>query len=80
MKDNKWTTILALAFAVWFALTGWIWTSLINIFVGYPVGLAALILYRKERKRVPSDRLNNWVLIVLIAGWLISIFAILLYK
>jgi len=73
--NSKWYTKLAMVFAIWFALTSWLWTYLMNIFISYPFGVIALLLFLKERKRDPQNVLNNRVLLVLIAGWIISIVA-----
>jgi len=78
--NGPWYTKLAMVFAIWFALTSWLWTYLMNIFISYPFGVAALLLFLKERKRDPQNILNNRVLLVLIAGWIISIVAAVVIK
>ena len=77
---NRWHIYLAFGFAIWFALTGWLWTSLINIFIAYPFGVAALLIYIRERRQNPNNPLNRKVFIVLIVGWIVSIGAALLFK
>jgi hypothetical protein len=76
--NNKWYTYLALVFAIWFALSSWIWVYLFNVFFSYPFGAVAILLYFFEKKRNPGNYLNKWVLIILIAGWLSSLVVMLL--
>jgi uncharacterized membrane protein YdcZ (DUF606 family) len=71
---------VALVCAIWFAITGWIWTWLFAIFFSYPVGLIALLIYLFERRKNPENSLNNKILWILIAGWIASILAMLLFK
>jgi hypothetical protein len=71
---------VALVCAIWFAITGWIWARLFAIFFSYPLGLTALLLYLFERKKNPENSLNNKILWILIAGWIVSILAMLLFR
>ena len=75
-----WYTYVALVCAVWFALTGWVWTYLFNIFFSYPFGALALLLYFFEKKKNPQNDLNKWTAVVLAVGWLASILAMLIIK
>jgi hypothetical protein len=80
VTNNKWYTWVALVFAIWFALTSWLWAWLLNIFLSYPFGLAALIIYFIGRKHAPGNKLNRAVLIILALGWLSSIVSALLIR
>jgi len=77
---SKWYNGIALVFAIWFALTSWLWTYLMNIFISYPFGVVALLLYLKRRKIEPESKANKSVLLILIAGWIISIVAAVLFQ
>ncbi len=63
--------VIALVFAIWFALTGWM--SFYAIYASFPFGLAALILYFTGRWHSPGSKLNRAVLWVLIVGLVTSI-------
>ncbi len=79
MKDTKWYTILALILAIWFVLTSWLWVWVLNLFISFPIGLVALILYFVGRRQSPGSRLNKIVLILLIAGFCSSVITIFLF-
>ena len=64
-------TIIALLCAVWFALTSWM--SVYAIWLSYPFGLAALLLYFIGRFHSPGSKLNQAVLWILIVGLAVSI-------
>jgi hypothetical protein len=76
----RWYTYVALACAIWFALTSWIWIWLFAIFFSYPIGLIALFLWLYERRKNPENSMNSRVLWILIAGWISSILAMTIFK
>ncbi len=46
--------ILGLLFSTWFALTGWFWVYLVNLFYSYPAAILAIIcwlLIRADKKK-----------------------------
>lgn len=77
---TKWYTWVALVLAVWFALTSWMWFWLFNLIFSYPFGLVALALWWLGRKQNATNKINRAVFWILMAGWISSILAILMFK
>jgi hypothetical protein len=83
MKDGKRALLyncLALAGAIWFLLTGWIWGYLANLFISYPVACVGLALWFRARKLNPASLLNRMTLGIFIFGFIVSIAALFIYK
>ena len=58
---------VALACAIWFALTSWIWAYLMNVWMSLPVGLIATGLWLRSRKlghRSTVSRATGTILVV----------------
>ena len=64
----------------WFLLTSWVWTYLANVFISLPVGILGMVLWSKARSYGPSSRLTRSALLFHIAGVILSVFALTLYK
>ena len=82
MKTNKAIDfyIASIICGLWFLYFGTVWTYLINLIIGYPAGLTGLWLWNKAKKLNPESRLNKISLVILIAGLVVSIVALFLYK
>ena len=72
--------VIGLVCAIWFLLTGWIWAYLICVVVSYPFAIIALFLCRAGKKLAPGATLNRIAWGVLIAGSVLSITALFLYR
>lgn len=48
--------ILGLLFAIWFALTAWVWPYYANLFISLPFGLLSLLFYVQGKKVDTKDR------------------------
>jgi O-antigen/teichoic acid export membrane protein len=73
-------SVIAFICALWFLLTGWIWTYLMALVLAYPVGLLSLFLYWKDSRTKPSLRLNRITLWTLRVGLAVSLGSILLFR
>lgn len=62
---------LGVIFALWFALTAWVWAYFMALFIAYPFGLMAYLIRRSLR----SDERprNNLISGILIAGLIFSV-------
>ncbi len=63
----------ALACAIWFLLTGWLWAYLVNLIVAYPFGILGLVLWYKGKKTEGNSKRYKVVEIILLTGLAASI-------
>lgn len=75
MKSNKANIffIISLIAAIWFLLTSWCWFYILNIWISFPFGILALVLWKKGLKTDPDLTRFKIIPIVLICGTLTSI-------
>lgn len=76
MSKNDLLFYLALIFAIWFLFTGIFWVYWIALFIAYPAGIIALILWTKIKK--DKKQRNKVIPLILIIACLLSI-GILVY-
>lgn len=80
MKFNKSAVLfyVGMICAIWFALTGWLWLYWAALFIAYPFGLVGFIVWLVIKKY--NQRRATWLARILIAGLIISLFVLSLYK
>jgi hypothetical protein len=71
--------LLALACAIWFLLTGWLWAYLANLFIAYPVAVLGFYFWRKG-KGVSENRLNKIAGWLLIVGLIVSVASLFVFR
>lgn len=64
-------------FAIWFAWGGMLWLNNYALIIGYPVGLASLLIWFKIRKE--KRKRTKWIPNILIAGLILSL-GVLAYR
>lgn len=69
--------ILSIICGVWFLLTSWFWTFLINMIISFPVGIVGIVLWYYARKSDPSSKLAKASLYLHVAGLASSILTLL---
>jgi hypothetical protein len=70
----------SLFLAIWFALTGFIWTYLANIFISFPFGVLSFYLLNKG-KQIDPNKSRYWITIsFLVAGGIVSLIALMFFK
>ncbi len=62
---------------IWFLLTSWLWTYLMNLVISLPFGIIGMILWYKGMKADPVNKWNKAALIVHIAGLTTSILTLI---
>lgn len=62
----------------WFLVTSWVWAYFANLIISYPVALLGLFLWSRGKKLNPGSRANKIALWLLIAGFVISIIALII--
>lgn len=75
-KLPKYLNIIGVVFAVWFALTSWLWTYNSALIISYPFGLVSMLVLLFSPSKYGKVTMK-WLLII---GFIISISAILLYR
>ena len=75
MKNSKTKVffVIALMAAVWFLLSSWCWFYILNIWLSFPFGILALILWKKGTKAEPSLTRFKVIPIILTLGVLSSL-------
>lgn len=69
---------LAIAFAVWFALTAWLWTYLANVVISLPAGIISAILWFKGGGSDPNAGRYKRIPIIWGVGILTSVIVLFL--
>jgi hypothetical protein len=64
---------LAVLFAVWFALTAWVWTYLANVFIALPAGIISVVLWFKGGSTDPNTQRYQRIPIIWGVGILFSL-------
>jgi hypothetical protein len=64
---------------LWFMLTAWLWTYLMNLVISLPFGIIGMILWNKGRKADPNNKWNKIALAVHMAGLVVSIAAFIIF-
>jgi hypothetical protein len=64
--------------AIWFALTGIVWTYCGALFIAYPFGLLSFILWRVLVKREHKKR-NKIIPVTLLIGLALSLIVLICY-
>lgn len=72
--------LTALLCGIWFVLTGWFWPYLANVFISFPFALLGLYCWRQGRRTAPASLLNRVAGGFLLAGAVLSLAALLLFK
>lgn len=70
-KKDDWLFVVALLFAVWFLATGIFWVYWAALYISFPAGLVAFIIWKNIKKDARPR--NNAILVILICGLLISL-------
>lgn len=78
LKRNNGLFIIAILFALWFAIAGMVWVYWFNIILAYPFGLVAFFIWRHIRK--DGKERNKVIPIILIIGLLASLGALALIR
>ena len=78
LKRNNGLFIIAILFALWFAIAGIFWVYFINLILAYPFGIAAFFIWRYIRK--DGKERNKVIPIILIIGLLASLGALALIR
>nr|WP_121269792.1 hypothetical protein [Pedobacter schmidteae] len=73
---NKLPNIIGIIFAVWFALTSWLWTYNAALVISYPFGLISLLILLFSASKYGKVTIKY----LLLAGFITSILAILMYR
>jgi len=72
--------VFALVCSIWFALTGWIWTYFICLFIALPAGIAGVYFVYKSHTGGSLNRTGLGALLILLIGVIISVVAGLMYR
>ncbi|UPT67668.1 MAG: hypothetical protein M0D57_03070 [Sphingobacteriales bacterium JAD_PAG50586_3] len=75
MRINKYDLLYwsALLFALWFALTAWLWTYLANLVISLPMGIISIILWYKGVSSDPNANRYRIIPIIWGVGILVSL-------
>ena len=71
---------LALVAAIWFLLTCWIWTYFANVFISFPFGIFAFLLWRKGKQVDDQKERYKIIYWLLILGVVVGLVSPLLYR
>lgn len=75
MDRNNILFVIAIAFALWFALTGIFWLFWIPLLISYPFGVASFFIWKNIKK---DGRKRNTVIPVLLLSGLLCSLAMLI--
>mgnify|MGYP007043343979 CR=1 FL=1 len=80
MKVDKSNVLyfVGLICAIWFALTGWLWLYWGALIIAYPFGLIAFIIWLVLRKK--DEKRADWLYMILLLGFGVSLMALSMYK
>jgi hypothetical protein len=70
---------MALLCGIWFLLTAWLWTYLMNLVISLPFGILGMILWLKGKKADPANKWSKITLIVLLAGVAVFVIAFAIF-
>jgi hypothetical protein len=70
---------ITLVLAIWFMVTSAAWTYLANVFISFPFGLIAFLLWINGRKKEPGSRRYSVIAGILIAGVVIAVLSLLYF-
>jgi nicotinamide riboside transporter PnuC len=80
--EGKSTAKLYYLFAIicgtWFLVTSWIWVYFANLMFSYPVALLGLFLWSRGKKLNPGSKANPISLWLHIAGFVVSVIALII--
>jgi nicotinamide riboside transporter PnuC len=80
--EGKSTAKLYYLFAIicgtWFLVTSWIWVYFANLMFSYPVALLGLFLWSRGKKFNPGSKANPIALWLHIAGFVVSVIALII--
>jgi len=71
---------IAILCGVWFCLTGWLWTFLLNLVIAYPIGLLGFCMWLAAYQVNPNDKKNTVAIALLGLGLVSSLVALFLFK
>lgn len=71
---------IAILCGVWFCLTGWLWTFLLNLVIAYPIGLLGFCMWLTAYQVNPNDKKNTVAIALLGLGLVSSLVALFLFK
>ena len=71
--------VIALVCAIWFLLTSWLWSYMINLIISWPVAIIGLILWKLGKKETPDSAVNKIAFWLFVAGFFISGIALLTF-
>jgi hypothetical protein len=76
VTKNNILFIIAVIFALWFAVTGIFWTYCAALFIAYPFAVISFFIWKEIKK--DTQKRNIAIPVILIAGLVVSISALVI--